>query len=202
MQPRSELFIWYDFTLRLYGYVQLVASCCSNATAIVETAAISVDRRVSIYQQHRQLSRYHIPTLGTGGLLSAVQCPTGIVCPPPLWPRAQRGDRNWYNICDCHRTSQAALRGTCRPHQRSGMELARFELRDDPTSAMTISEQHGGPWLLPICAIWPGREAARGGIRLAGVKTPRSSRAWGYRPRLAAWPLPQRHAALDDNSIY
>ena len=85
-------------TPRLYGYVQLVAACCLNTTAIVETGAISFDRRVSIYQQHWQL--YHIPTWSTGGLLSAVQCLTGIVCPPPLWPRAQRSDRKWYNICD------------------------------------------------------------------------------------------------------
>ena len=75
----------------LYGTPRLNGQCTtriSNATAIVETAAgaISFDRRVSICQQHRQL--YHIPTWGTGGLLSAVQCPAGIVCPPPLWPRA------------------------------------------------------------------------------------------------------------------
>ena len=75
---------------------------CPNATAVVETGAISFDhdRRVSICQQHRQL--YHIPTWGIGGLLSAVQCPAGIVCPPPLWPRARRSDRGWCNICALH----------------------------------------------------------------------------------------------------
>ena len=61
-------------TPRLYGYLYSRIPCCSNAAAIVETGAISFDRRVSIYQQHRQ--PYHIPTRGTGGLLS-VRWPQG-----------------------------------------------------------------------------------------------------------------------------
>ena len=67
---------------------------CSNAIAIVETGAINFDRRVSICQQHWQLYHIYQPGVLAGCCL---QCLTGIVCPPPLWP--QRSDRNWYNIC-------------------------------------------------------------------------------------------------------